>query len=444
MVDYIMNKIKLYLKQIFALATGSKLRLVLTFLGTLIGVYIFSVGNLALESVYHSQLEEVKAMPDNAFYALTDDASKNLTESVLAIDTKMPIVERVSATSHVIYEDYEDDIQLIVYATMHGVSQMGNSFLERSTGYGINMSCCNIIEGRGLSSKEIMNNERVCIIDEHTKELIFGDEAVVGNYIYFNKYNGGIYYDGYEELEEVAYQVVGVIENTFYTKKNIGGASKVNNMGQQYEYVNIICPYKYYENINEPENIYEKIGYLWECDSKQETSVAKELVSEHIEVLMNTTDIANVIDKEFEYTQIQYELNKYDVAIKLITVVLFLIMGISCMSIIFFSMKERVNEIGIKKAFGATASDIIFQFILENLLIILASVMVASVLSLITVKMCEGYIQENFYRYFTMYIIKEGIIFPMGLGIAQGLLFTLIPCIRYSAIHVTKALKLEK
>jgi len=114
------------------------------------------------------------------------------------------------------------------------------------------------------------------------------------------------------------------------------------------------------------------------------------------------------------------------------------------MSIIFFAMKERVYEIGVKKAFGASVIDIVFQFWLENLLIIVISVIVAVFGAVFTVVLCEKYIVENIYRYFEVYISKKNIILPILFGVAQGVFFTSIPCIRYSMLSVVRALKLEK
>ena len=49
----------------------------------------------------------------------------------------------------------------------------------------------------------------------------------------------------------------------------------------------------------------------------------------------------------------------------LIMVVLLIISGINIMSIMFFSVKERINEIGIKSP-GATKIEILNQFIIGN------------------------------------------------------------------------------
>ena len=57
--------------------------------------------------------------------------------------------------------------------------------------------------------------------------------------------------------------------------------------------------------------------------------------------------------------------------------------GMNIFNTLMFSLKERTNEIGIKKALGASNEDILLQFILEAIFIGTIGAIVGIVLSLI-------------------------------------------------------------
>lgn len=440
-----MNKILLYIKQVVLLATGNKLRFVLIFIGTLVGVYIYATGNLVLDSVYYGQTKEFRCMPENSFFVLTEENTRELAQNIVLASTNIPMIERISSSGFVIYEKDYNDTYLIVYARVHGISQPQDNILVYNEKYGTNMSSVRIVSGRRMTATEIKNNELVCMIDENTEKMLFGDKSGIGQYIYFNKYNGGIEAVGGESHEAVAYEIVGIMEDSFYTEKEIEQEQQyISGKEQQYSFVNIICPYDYYKNIGEDESNFINIGYIWEYESKSEMLEDKENVETQINIIGKYFNVSDVVDKEYKYEQAKDELEKYEIAVNVATILLFIIMGVSCMSIIFFAMKERVNEIGIKKAFGATIPDIIFQFWLENLLIILASVIAAIILSFATVMLCEGFIKEILFMDFEVHITGKNIFMPLLLGLLQGMVFTIIPCIRYSIISVTKALKMDK
>lgn len=67
-------------------------------------------------------------------------------------------------------------------------------------------------------------------------------------------------------------------------------------------------------------------------------------------------------------SQTEEELKPLRRFLLLIMLVLLMISGVNAMSTMFFSVKERINEIGIKKALGATRIEILNQFILEGMM----------------------------------------------------------------------------
>lgn len=77
-----MNKIAMYIKQVFLLAVGNKLRFVLTFIGMFVGLLIFTLGNLVLESYYYGRLKEIREFPEQAAFVLLESQEENMSEKL--------------------------------------------------------------------------------------------------------------------------------------------------------------------------------------------------------------------------------------------------------------------------------------------------------------------------------------------------------------------------
>lgn len=444
-----MYKIKIYIKQVFLLAIGNKLRFCLTFIGMFTGLLIFTLGNLVLESYYYGRLKEIREMPDNAAFVLTESLEDNMSEK-LHIDNIYPDIIRISNCSYVIYEEYDADGDAkIVYANINGVTKANTATLI-DAGTGIKMIPVNIAYGRNILDSEINNNDRVCIIDEYTANLLFGESDVIGRKIQFNEYNGGVMIWGEEkETEVVSYEIVGVMEDTYYSE----GRRAIQNTGYNYSvgkesvyeyiYVNIICPYEYYKNIDEMEEQVKNIGYLWECgtkDKKKEFVLREKSVVDRLRYEMEISDIYDIDNLKIVLEQ---ELKPIRYAINIVTVVLMIISGVAYMSILFFSLKERISEIGIRKAFGASSLDIVFQFFLENMIITILAAVSAVAVSILIGKGTSEFMQNNLLRDYELDISLKIILKPILFGIIQCFVFTIIPSVRFSLMKVANALRQE-
>jgi putative ABC transport system permease protein len=112
-----------------------------------------------------------------------------------------------------------------------------------------------------------------------------------------------------------------------------------------------------------------------------------------------------------------------------------LVGGIGIMNIMLVSVAERVREIGIRKAVGATKRQILEQFLLEALLMTLSG----GVIGLILAYAASYLIALQF----SLPLVFNWWIFAIGLGVpvAVGLLFGLWPAARAARQDPIKALK---
>ncbi len=439
-----MHKLLLYLKEVFLLMLGNKGRFILMIIGITVGIFVFSLGNIVLDSYYYSKMSEIDVMPENSFFFQIDESNDNITKEVFFKSDITPVVVKQSMISNIIYEQYDDNSGCIVSARMTGLSESSDTAVVYSSTYGSNLINLTLVDGRLLSNSEIKNNEKVCIIDEHTESLLFEEKEAVGKYIYFNKYNGGVSSDSDIDVPIIAYKIVGVVKDSFYARKSAEiSASQSNNMNYQYEYVDIFCPYDYDTYINCNSTANNLYSYLWNCQDEESKADTLNEIKPSVEKLQNEGILTELIDKQLKYERLVEQLKPVRHGIKIIIIGLFLISGLSFMSVLFFSMKERAEEIGIKKAFGASWVDILFQFMIENIFISVIAFIIASIFSYLAAKYTQSYIKSSFSSDYTLVITKYAFLKSLICSMIIGVVFTIIPSIRYSLTSVVKSIRID-
>jgi len=114
-----------------------------------------------------------------------------------------------------------------------------------------------------------------------------------------------------------------------------------------------------------------------------------------------------------------------------------LVGGIGIMNIMLASVTERTREIGIRRAIGAKRKQIIGQFLIETV-----------VLSIIggLIGICVGIIVPSLITYFSgmpTVITLEGIVLPLVISGAVGIVFGLYPAVRAAGVDPIVALRHE-
>jgi putative ABC transport system permease protein len=114
-----------------------------------------------------------------------------------------------------------------------------------------------------------------------------------------------------------------------------------------------------------------------------------------------------------------------------------LVGGIGIMNIMLVSVTERTREIGIRKAVGAKRADILFQFLIES--------MVLSVLGGL-IGIGFGWAVSavvNTIDAFTTYVSPQSVALSVGFSMAVGLFFGIYPASRAANLHPIDALRYE-
>lgn len=99
---------------------------------------------------------------------------------------------------------------------------------------------------------------------------------------------------------------------------------------------------------------------------------------------------------------------------------------------------ERASEIGVRKAFGATSSNLTIQFLVENILLTLIGGGIGLILAyiLVTILNNSGLIPNaQFQVNFTVFL--AGLVFCLVFGLLSGVL----PALRMSKMRIVNAIK---
>ncbi|MCK5708355.1 MAG: ABC transporter permease [Candidatus Aureabacteria bacterium] len=211
---------------------------------------------------------------------------------------------------------------------------------------GVNSEFSNIFrirffKGRFFYPYEELSNKRLCIISKDTALEIFGREKVIGKYL---------------SLYDTELKIIGIIddfENTpFIDKTNI-----------------VITPYSTFINLTGKSDIPHFLVTRLKKDSDNTLAIAKietVLMRNRNEKLFKIWDQNHYIEKRKQMARtVEW----------LVTSISFLILfvaSISCSNIMILSVNQRTQEIGIRRAVGATKIDILGMFLFEGFILMTA------------------------------------------------------------------------
>ena len=114
-----------------------------------------------------------------------------------------------------------------------------------------------------------------------------------------------------------------------------------------------------------------------------------------------------------------------------------LVGGIGIMNIMLVSVTERTREIGLRKAVGARAKDIMTQFLIESVVMTLSGGCLGVILGVLTALLL------SLLAGWTTRVSISNIILAAGFSIAVGIFFGLWPAKKASQLNPIEALRYE-
>jgi putative ABC transport system permease protein len=119
-----------------------------------------------------------------------------------------------------------------------------------------------------------------------------------------------------------------------------------------------------------------------------------------------------------------------------------LVGGVGIMNILLISLKQRVRDIGLRKALGALDGDIFLQFLVESVVISLAGTAIGVAMGMGITFLAAIVIQSMGYAW-TFSLTLESVGLAFGIALLIGILFGLYPARKATKISPTEALRYE-
>jgi putative ABC transport system permease protein len=277
------------------------------------------------------------------------------------------------------------------------------------------------LEGKPFQQREIDNAELVAVISEETKKAYFGDaKTVIGKYI---------------SADNINYKVIGVVGNVSKT---------VNNFcGDMYLPYTISKDYKNNDLMG---------GYNAVLLAKSKADVPK--MKKEYDQMLKKVPIPKDFDKLYSNADPFFVgmtrriagdgtnsgLTKVVSIISLFVLLFLLLPTINLVNINITRIMERSSEIGVRKAFGASSKTLVYQFIVENMILTFLGGIIGIILSVIVIYLING---ANFVSNMRLSINLTVLFYSLIACIFFGLISGVYPAWRMSKLNVVRALKAQ-
>lgn len=372
------------------------MRTVLTILGIVIGIAamiaVFSVGQAGKDRIQ----EELNNFGINRIWILPnlsgDEGGGMSLKDAQLLEEKIPGLEAVCPADYKMarVESKNDSEQCDIMGTNEYVTKIQKTVMA---------------EGRHLSDSDVEYKRKVVVLSQKAKEQLFGDTSALGQKV---------------DILGVSFSVIGVEE-------------EISDIYDQFFLGKCYIPITVYETMFKDDELSE-IDVI-AADSKTVDTLAKKSMQ-----LLNKKygeDSVKVINLSNEMENADNIMNIFTLVIAAIAGVSLLVGGIGIMNIMLVSIKERTREIGIRKALGATGSDILKQFLFESVLYAAVGGVIGVIVGCFMTVVAAQYIGLS------IRLSALPILISVGFATGVGLVFGILPARRAAKMDPVDALRHE-
>jgi putative ABC transport system permease protein len=272
-----------------------------------------------------------------------------------------------------------------------------------------------VLQGRYLDQDDLGTQSKVCLLTQKLAKLLFPSESPLGKEI---------------GIGELHFSVIGVYKE------------RVASFGlTEIRPESVIVPFsliKYYTGTE-----FFKTFYV-QADKSDD-------------VPMVTTEVRQVLESRHR-SEAQYRVENLEgiletahsislaltVLLILVALIALTISGIGIMNIMLVTVTERTREIGIRKAIGARRDSILYQFLMEALLISGTGALVGIVIAVSIPVVINSFIRLiPELRGVTIPVSWLSVLLAFIVSCSTGLLFGYLPANRAARLHPTESLRYE-
>ncbi len=319
-------------------------------------------------------------------------------------------------------KDHCPEIELVTPNIGVGLrdAKYGNETLSCATS-GTGMSAeiirnMSVERGRFISSEDIKLRSRVCLLGANVKQKLFGEQQAEGETIRL----GGFRFRVIGELEKKGEQL-----------------SRVDSLDDD----QVLIPYTTAQKLFRGSKYFYLIyaqPYSLEREKAAREQVRQALARRH-GFLPDDEEALSM----FGTTDMLSRVNGVNIGLQIFlgaaSVVTLLLGGVGVMNIMFVSISERIREIGIIKALGATRRQVFTQFMVESLVITLFAGLIGALFG------CSACIILGLFELPRLVAAPAIDPFVMAMSfftmILVGVLSGILPALRASRMQIVEALR---
>ena len=403
------RKISNYFTQAFRSLLANRTRSFLSILGVLIGVAcvitMLALGTGAREDVQ----KRLASLGSNLLIvrpggvrvggvALGTGVVTRLTREDIAAIEKIPgvskVVGHVSGRGQIVYN-----------------GKNWNTSIDGTTADYPDIRNAHPEQGRFFTETEVISRAKLCLLGKTVVRELFSDQNPIGEFIKINR---------------IDFQVIGVLP----TKGSSGWRDEDDV---------VVVP------LNTA--MYRLLGkqYVDSIDVQVASAEIMDDISSQIKKLLlrlhrltaDQTDMIDIRNMAELQQAISGTAKTFSYLLGSIALVSLLVGGVGIMNIMLVSVTERTREIGLRKSLGANNQDILFQFVIESIVICLLGgifgIILGSGISLLLAKFAN----------WSTKISVLSIILSFSFSVLIGLLFGIWPAKRASQLNPIEALRYE-
>ncbi len=320
----------------------NKTRSILTCIGIIVGIAAVIAVMAIGQGAQTMMVKEISSMGNNLVMVFPEQRTRSAVSSGQGQGQRMTAADAEAVKyelAHLV-QGVSPQVRPTVQM-MYGAKNWSGTVQGVSTDI-VLISNWTIEDGRFFTEQEQKDHARVCVIGTTVRDNLFAGVDPIGKTM---------------RLGSMTFKVIGVL-----------GSKGANNFGQDQDDV-LMAPYTTVQRYLQRSK-FKAIGMMnVSLISMDDLEEAKREIKA---LLRQRHHLADYEDDDFEMRDTTELMNTIGAVTNLMTVLLtavagisLLVGGIGIMNIMLVSVTERIKEIGLRMAIGATPTNILMQFLLE-------------------------------------------------------------------------------